>query len=83
MLLQTAECLILMSLVYQFLMLVAMYISCFACTLIRRYRGPGAKISVLEGVYAQLNSLGFPLPVVMALSELRASPADAEWDIRR
>ena len=44
---------------------------------------PVVKISVLEGVYAQLNRLGFALPVVMALSELRASPADAEWDIRR
>ena len=39
------------------------------------------KISVLQGVYAQLNRLGFALPVVIALSELRASLADAEWDI--
>ena len=42
---------------------------------------PVVKISVLEGVYAQLNRLGFALPVVMALSELRASPADAEGRI--
>ena len=41
------------------------------------------KISVLEGVYAQLNRLGFARPVVMVLCELRASPADVEWDIRR